>query len=146
MRTGLTALAVLVILALTVALVGPYFVDWAKQRAAVETQLSRVLGEQVKVRGSIDLRLLPTPYLTLGEVEIADRKSSVFFSCGKVVLELGLTSLTRGQFRFTRASFDHPTIDLRRGPDGEVLLPQLSSCGAFRFNRARSRSLSATVA
>jgi uncharacterized protein involved in outer membrane biogenesis len=126
LRTGLTALAVLVILALTTALVGPYFVDWGKQRAAVETQLSRVLGEQVKVRGSIDLKLLPTPYLTLGEVEIADRKSNVFFSCERVVLELGLTSLTRGQFRFTRASFDHPTIELGRGPDGQVLLPRLS--------------------
>ena len=126
MRTGLTAFAVLVILALTAALVGPYFVDWSNQRAAVETQLSRVLGEQVQVRGSIDLGLLPTPYLTLNEVEIADRKSSVFFSCEKVVLELGLTSLTRGQLRFTRASFDRPTIELGRGPNGEILAPQLS--------------------
>ena len=126
MRTGLTAIAVLVILALTAALVGPYIVDWSKQRAVVEAQLSRILGEGVKVRGSIDLRLLPTPYLTLGEVEIADRKASVFFSCEKVVLELGLTSLTRGQFRFIWASFDHPTLDLGRGPDGEVSLPQLS--------------------
>ena len=126
MRTGLTALAILLILALTAALVAPRFVDWSQQRAAVEAQLSRVLGEQVKVRGSIDLNVLPSPFLTLGEVEIAEPKSGVFFSCDKMTLELGLTSFVRGQFRFTQATFDHPTIDLARGKDGEVLLPNLN--------------------
>lgn len=125
MRIGLTALAVLLILALTAALVGPHFVDWSGQRIAVETRLSGVLGEQVKVRGAINIDLLPTPYLTLGQVEIADPKSGVFFSCEKMALELGLTSLVRGQFRFTQASFDHPTIDLPRRPDGGILLPKL---------------------
>ncbi len=125
MRTGLTALAVLVILTLTAALVGPRLVDWGRQRAAVEAQLSRILGEPVKVGGPIDLDLLPSPYLTLGQVEIADPESGGFFSCDKMALELSLTSLARGQFRFTQASFDHPTIDLRRGPGGELLLPRL---------------------
>jgi hypothetical protein len=125
LRAALTALAVLLILALTVALVGPYFVDWNKQRGAVEAQLSRVLGQPVTIRGSINLRLLPTPYLKLGQVEVADGKSGAFFSCEALTLELGLTSLARGQFRFTQASLDRPTIALRLGPQREISLPRL---------------------
>ena len=126
MRIALTILAVILVSALTAALVGPYFVDWSAQRAAVAAQLSRVLGERVNVQGAVDLRLLPSPYLTLGQVEIADpRTGGVLFSCDDMKLELGLTSLVRGQFRFTQASFDRPTINLRRGADGGVLLPEL---------------------
>ena len=40
-------------------------------------------------------------------------------------LALGLTSLARGQFRFTQASFDHPILDLASGPDGGIVLPKL---------------------
>lgn len=126
MRTILTVLAILLISALTAALVGPYFVDWNEQRPAVEAQLSRVLGERVKVRGSIDLKLLPSPYIILDQVEIADPKTGgVLFSCDEMELALGLTSLARGQFRFIEASFDRPIIDLTRGPDGEILLPKV---------------------
>ena len=113
MRTGLTVIALLLVSTLTAALIGPYFVDWDKQRAVVEAQLSRVLSERVNVQGAVDLRLLPSPYLTLGQVEIADKKTGgVLFSCDEMKLELGLTSLVRGQFRFTQASFDRPTINL----------------------------------
>ena len=55
MRIALTILAVILVSALTAALVGPYFVDWSAQRAAVAAQLSRVLGERVNVQGAVDL-------------------------------------------------------------------------------------------
>jgi uncharacterized protein involved in outer membrane biogenesis len=126
LRIVLTILAVLLISVLTAALIGPYFVDWSAQRDAVAAQLSRVLGEPIHVRGAIDLRLLPSPYITLGQVEIADPKNGgPLFACDHIRLELGLTALVRGQFRFTQAWLDHPTIDLRRGADGGVLLPDL---------------------
>jgi uncharacterized protein involved in outer membrane biogenesis len=126
LRTGLTVLAILLIAALTVALVGPHFVDWNQQRAEVEAQLSRVLGGRVTVQGAINLKLLPSPYITLSRVGVADAKTGdVLFSCDAVELSLGLTSLVRGEFRFTEASFIHPTFDLARGADGRVLLPKL---------------------
>lgn len=126
MRTGLTVIAILLILALTAALVGPYYIDWDKQRAEVEAQLSHVLAERVTVKGAIDLKLLPSPYVTLNQVEISDQKTGdVLFACDEMELALGLTSLARGQFRFTQASFDHPTIMLAHRSDGSVALPRL---------------------
>ncbi len=127
MRIGLTVLAVLLISALTAALLGPYFVDWSAQRNLVAARLSQILGEEVIIRGAISLRLLPSPYLGLGEVEIDDPKAgSPLFSCDDMKLELGLTALVRGQFRFTQASFVRPTLSLRQGPDGQLLAPLLN--------------------
>jgi uncharacterized protein involved in outer membrane biogenesis len=127
LRTGLTVIAFLLISALTAALIGPWCVDWNKQRAVVEAQLSGVLSERVAVKGAIDLKILPSPYITLNQVEIADPKTGgVLFSCDEMELSLGLTSLARGQFRFTQASFNRPTIDLVRSPAGGIALPRLS--------------------
>jgi uncharacterized protein involved in outer membrane biogenesis len=127
LRTGLTVVALLLILALTAALIGPYYVDWNRQRAIVEAQLSHVLRERVAVKGAIDLKLLPSPYITLNQVEISDPKTGgVLFSCNEMELTLGLTALVRGQFRFTQASFDHPTLDLASGPDGGIVWPKLN--------------------
>jgi uncharacterized protein involved in outer membrane biogenesis len=74
LRTGLTVLAILLIWTLSAALVGPYFVDWNNQRGVVEEQLTRVLGERVTIHGAIDLKILPSPYITLHRVEVADPK------------------------------------------------------------------------
>jgi uncharacterized protein involved in outer membrane biogenesis len=126
LRTVLTIIALILASALTVALVAPYYIDWNKQRAVIEAQLSRLSGAHVAVKGSIDLKLLPSPYVTLNQVEIRDQKTGdALFSCDEMELALGLTSLARGQFRFTQASFDHPTIDLARSSDGGIALPKL---------------------
>ena len=58
-------------LALTVALVGPYFVDWTSYRADFEREASRVLGRDVKVEGSASARLLPFPSVTFTDVKVA---------------------------------------------------------------------------
>jgi uncharacterized protein involved in outer membrane biogenesis len=126
LRTVLTIIALILVSALTVALVAPYYIDWNKQRAVVEAQLSRFSGARVAVKGSIDLKLLPSPYITLNQVEIRDQKTdTALFSCDEMELALGLTALARGQFRFTQASFDHPTLDLARSSDGGIALPSL---------------------
>ena len=59
LRDLLTIVASIVILVLTVALVGPWFVNWTAQRGWVESELSRIVGARVRVGGDIDLKLLP---------------------------------------------------------------------------------------
>ena len=58
-------------LALTVALVGPYFVDWTSYRADFEREASRILGREVKVEGTASARLLPFPSVTFTDVTVA---------------------------------------------------------------------------
>lgn len=58
-------------LALTVALVAPYFVDWTSYRADFEREAGRILGREVKVEGTATARLLPFPSVTFTDVVVA---------------------------------------------------------------------------
>ncbi len=59
------------VLALTAALVAPYFIDWNHYRSAFEREAGRVLGRDVRVEGTARARLLPFPSLTFTDVVVA---------------------------------------------------------------------------
>ena len=76
MQTTLLGLAFALILALLAALVGPFLVDWNQFRPVFEAEASRMIGLPVRVKGSIDARLLPSPSLTLHGLEIGEHTCS----------------------------------------------------------------------
>jgi len=128
LRVVFTILAVLLVGVLCVALAAPYFVDWTGQRKQIEASLSRILGSKVSVGGPIDLKLLPVPYITLTKVHVAESdKSAASLDIESARLEMALTALVRGQFRFTQASFDHPALTVARGQDGVFALPHFGA-------------------
>jgi len=98
-QTTLLGLAIALILALVAALVGPHFVDWSRYRAEFEAQASRMTGLTVLVNGSVEARLLPTPTLTFGRIEIARRGDSRALRARSVSLEFSLTAMMRGEWR-----------------------------------------------
>lgn len=65
------AIGGLIVLALTAALVAPYFVDWTSYRADFEREAGRILGREVTVRGEATARLLPFPSVTFTDVAVA---------------------------------------------------------------------------
>ena len=69
LQTTLLGIAVAIIVALVAALVGPLMIDWGGYRALFEQEATRLIGAPVHVTGAIDARLLPTPQLTLHDVE-----------------------------------------------------------------------------
>ena len=129
MRELLTGLAIVVIVALTAALVGPYLVDWNGQRAFIEARLSEVLGQRVTIGGNIDVKLLPTPYLVLGQTVIGDDEAPVRLSIHHLDLELSVTPLLHGEIDVTQARLVEPTIRVTLTPDRT--LPALPDAPAF---------------
>ena len=123
MREILTILASLLIATLTLALVGPQFVDWTAQRGFIEAQVSQALGAPVTTRGSIALVLLPTPRLELGGVSLGEGRS-VSLRSGAVRLELSVTPLLHGELRFLDARLEEP--ELRVSLDRSGLWPDLT--------------------
>ena len=69
MQTTLLGFAIVIILALVTALVGPFFVDWDSYRDDFEARASALTGLEFKVAGAIDARLLPTPTLVLHDIQ-----------------------------------------------------------------------------
>jgi large subunit ribosomal protein L24 len=98
-QTTLLGLAIALILALVAALVGPHFVDWSRYRAEFETQASRMTGLTVLVNGAVEARLLPTPTLTFGRIEIARRGDTRALRARSVSLEFSLSAMMRGEWR-----------------------------------------------
>jgi len=125
-RIILTLIAVALIVALSAALFAPFFVDWSLHRAQIEAELGDILGARVVVSGPIDIRFLPTPYLQLKNVTIADASGdgAPVFACENVQLEAALASLPSGRARFTLARLEHPVLTLSRGSGGSLRLPQ----------------------
>ena len=109
LRESLTILACILIAALTLALVGPQFVDWTSQRAFIEAKLSQAVGVPVATRGSIGLVLLPAPRLELGGASLGEGRA-VTLRTGAVRLELSVTPLLHGELRFLEASVDEPEL------------------------------------
>ncbi|MDB5544785.1 MAG: putative AsmA-like C-terminal region [Hyphomicrobiales bacterium] len=126
MRDLLTIVASVVILVLTLALVGPWFVNWTAQRGWVESELSRIVGARVRVGGAIDLKLLPIPRLELQGVRLASsREDGPSLDVASVKLELAAASLLRGELRFTDADLDRPQLTVSRLEDGAIVLPRM---------------------
>ena len=130
MRTVLTIVAVALVAVMSVALIAPYLIDWSAQRAEIEARLSAITGANVSLTGPVELRLLPTPYLALGEGLVsAPGPDGAKLSFASARLELALVKLASGQIRFSDIRLEKPVLTLTRGPDGALKLPPLRMAG-----------------
>ena len=109
MQTTLLGLAGAIILALVAALVGPWFIDWGRYRADIEAEASRVVGAPVRVAGGIDLRLLPTPYISMQSITVGEG-GDVEMRVRALNAELALGPLMRGQWLAEEVRLVEPDI------------------------------------
>lgn len=141
MQTTLLTVAIAIILAVVAALVGPLLIDWNGYRSIFETQASHVVGAPVRVSGAIDLRLLPSPRLTLNDIQIgaADGKQAgtpaakgadETIRARSLGIEFALAPLLRGDWRATELTVAGPRVNLSTDAAGHVRTPGLS----FAFN------------
>ena len=130
MRYVLTIVAVALVAVMSVALVAPYLIDWSAQRGEIEARLSAITGANVSLTGPVELRVLPTPYLALGEGLVsAPGPDGAKLSFASARLELALVKLASGQIRFSDIRLEKPVLTLTRGPDGALKLPPVQMAG-----------------
>jgi large subunit ribosomal protein L24 len=128
-QSTLLGLAIAMILALVAALVAPLVVDWNRYRTAFEAEAGRVTGLPVRVNGTIDARILPTPRVALRDVEVgagAGTKQTPL-RAGAVELELGLGPLLRGIVQASEVRIVAPQINLSLDRAGAVEWPALAA-------------------
>jgi hypothetical protein len=136
LRDILTVLAIVLVIVLTAALTVPYLVNWDAERSLVEAQLSKLIGQQVKIRGGIDLKLLPTPYLQLADLEITDPATGSDIRADELHLEIALPPLMRGEVDFVEALLVRPQLRLRI-EQGAMPLPLPTHGGAEKMQFER---------
>ncbi|MGE3246036.1 MAG: AsmA family protein [Beijerinckiaceae bacterium] len=137
-REIITIIAGVVALALAAALAVPHFVDWNAHKPFILESLEKATGAKIVASGPIDLKLLPSPQLRLGEVAVSGREPGApRLEAHALRMELGLTALLRGQFRFVDATLDRPQLTLTVRPDGTLIAPAMPE--ASRENVAFER-------
>jgi large subunit ribosomal protein L24 len=122
LQATLLGLSVAIILALVAALVGPHFVDWTQYRTSIESEATKLAGLPVRISGPIDVRILPTPTLSLGRVEIGS-VAQPQAKAREVYAELALGSLMRGSVRASELRVVGPEVSLTVAANGRVEFP-----------------------
>ena len=123
MQTTLLSLAILIILALLAALVGPLFIDWGTYRGEFERRASLLTGLEFRVTGPIDARLLPTPTLKLQGIEFSRPGDSSKVRARALHLEFALGALLRGEWRIEDARLEAPQLSIGLDDAGRVVWP-----------------------
>jgi len=124
LQATLLGLSIAIILALVTALVGPHFVDWTQYRATFEREATRLAGQPVRIGGAIDVRLLPTPSVMLGRVEIGSAAQPQA-KAKEIYAELALGALMRGTIRASELRIAGPELSVNLAPNGRAELPAI---------------------
>jgi hypothetical protein len=90
-----------------------------------------VIGAPVRVAGSLDARLLPTPTLRLGSVVVGGPDDLGRIRADKLDVEFSLGDLMRGQWRANELTVSGLALDLGLDQQGRVDWP--ASNGSFNF-------------
>jgi AsmA family len=122
-QTTLLGVAIIMILALVTALVGPLFIDWNSYRGEFETKASRLTGLDFRVTGAIDARLLPTPTVVLQDVEFGRPEEGSKVRARHLRIEFALGALVRGEWRIAEAQLESPEFTAGLDGTGRVAWP-----------------------
>ena len=128
------------ILLVAIAILVPPSISMRRFQPRVAGALSNSLGRPVGI-GEVHMRLLPAPALVLSRVEVADDPAfshEPMLRSDEVTAWLRLSSLWRGRLEIARLTFDSPSLNLVRRPDGHWNLESL-------LERARQTPVAPTV-
>ncbi len=126
MQTTLLGLGIALILALVAALAAPLVIDWNHYRPRFEQEASRLTGLAVRVNGTIEARILPTPRIKLADVVVGGTAQKSQVKASSLELEVGLGPLLRGEVQATELHLVAPQINVGLDRNGVVDWPAIS--------------------
>ncbi len=112
------ALGGLLILVLTAALVGPYFVDWSSYRENFEREASRIFGRDVEVRGTASARILPFPSVTFTDVVVRNASGEEAMTVSSFAMDAELAPFLSGEVLIFDMRIDDADVVIRLDQGG----------------------------
>ena len=100
MNSLLLTLTALVILVLSALFAAPLFIDWNDYRPAIEAQMSKLVGRDVKVGGDVHLIALPAPHFKFDDIKVANADGSLdtpFLEAASLEAKLDVGTLLTGK-------------------------------------------------
>lgn len=121
MNNALLYLGGLAIAVLAALFAVPTFVDWNGYRGVFEEQASKVLGRDVRVGGTVNVRLLPSPYVNFEKIRISDDAEGTgepLFRAESFKMWLAVPPLLRGVFEANEIELKRPVLRLAADAQG----------------------------
>ncbi|MEM1371901.1 MAG: AsmA family protein, partial [Pseudomonadota bacterium] len=115
MNTFLMWLGGVLIAILAALFTVPHFIDWNGYRGVFEEEASRLFGRDVRVGGSVNVRLLPTPYVNFEKLRVADTSGVIgapLFAADSFTMWLDVPPLLKGIFEARRVELQRPVVRL----------------------------------
>lgn len=115
MNRFLLFLGVVLVALLAALFAVPAAIDWNSYRGTIERQTTALLGREVRIGGSVQLQLLPTPYLQLENIRIADQNGRFdrpLLRLGGFTLWLSIAPLLRGDLEVRDIELTQPELRL----------------------------------
>ncbi|MGX1306672.1 hypothetical protein AB7M35_001392 [Amorphus suaedae] len=113
------------ILALTAALVGPLFIDWTVYRDVIESQAGRLVGEDVRILGRTEVRLLPSPRISVETVRVGPEEAPIF-TADRVEMEVDLSPLLKREIDVVALTFVGPHVRATVDQAGIIHGPEIN--------------------
>jgi uncharacterized protein involved in outer membrane biogenesis len=110
----------LVVIALFAALIGPWFINWDDYKANFEAEASRILGQPVRVLGTADATILPSPSLTFTNVQVGDTEGQPMMTVERFAVTIELMPLLQGEIHVISMKLDKPVVRVSVDDAGQV--------------------------
>lgn len=108
------------VIALFAALIAPWFINWDDYKANFETEAGRILGQPVRVNGTADASILPSPSLTFTNVEVGETEGRPMMSVKRFSVTIELMPLIQGQIRVISMKLEEPVVRVAVDDEGRV--------------------------
>ncbi len=121
MKRLVIVVAVVVVALLAALMVVPSMIDWNGYRGEIERQASQLIGRQVRVGGNVAVQLLPTPYLSISDVRIADEANRFirpFLKISTLSIRLAVPPLLKGEIEAEQVIIEQPELNLVLDAEG----------------------------
>lgn len=128
LNSFLLAIASFIVVTLTALIAIPPLIDWNDYRGIFEEEVSRLFGRDVRVRGDVTLRILPQPFLSFEEVQIAEEPGVTgepFLRADGFMIRLSVPPLLRGVIEAKNVVLQRPRVRLRIDENGRGSWQQL---------------------
>jgi len=101
-------------------------------RALVNTQVKALTGHELKVKGAVTMRVLPTPTLTLKNVELdtgAENVTAPRLRAESLTVQLAFSGLFEGKPLVEGVTLAKPVLEIERSHDGQIHWDWLNAPG-----------------
>ena len=116
----LTTIAAILILVLTALFTVPLLINWDDYRADFEVRLSEIVGSKVELDGRLNVRLLPTPFVSAENLRIGEsgRSGKPVLEVKELTLWVAVPPLLKGVVEASRVTLEQPQLVLEFDKNG----------------------------